>query len=154
MPPSIPSVKTNAFNMSQQLLGQLALAINSTRVISGTLGGAAALQVGSRVLLDSAVVTPGVVRFLPCPDATPAFGVIIYSVQEDLIQPGDTLEVAFCGFQCIVEFGSTTLIPGTEVGLAAGFLVQSGGANAPMGLLIDYVQQSTAGRVIIGWQPC
>ena len=154
MPASLPQVQTNAFNMSQSLLGQLALAINSTRVISGTLGGAAAVQVGSRVILDNTVVTPGVVRFLPCPDASPAFGTVIYTVQEDLIQPGDTMEVAFCGFQCIIEFGNTTLVPGTLVGLLAGFLVTAGGGSAQMGLLIDYVQQSTAGRVILGWTPC
>lgn len=154
MPAIIPTIKTNAFNMSQSLLGQLALAINSTRVITGTLGGNAAVQVGSRVKLDNTVTTPGVVRFLPCADATPAFGVVLYTVQEDLIQPGDEMEVAFCGFQCIIEFGNTTIVPGTQVGLLAGFLVVSGGGSAPMGLLIDYVQQSTAGRVIIGWSAC
>ena len=36
---SVPQVSTNEFNNSQTLLGQLALAINSNRVVSGTLGG-------------------------------------------------------------------------------------------------------------------
>jgi hypothetical protein len=148
---SVPQVSTNEFNNSQTLLGQLALAINSNRVVAGTLGGAATAQVGSRVSIDTTVTTPGVVRFLPCADATPAFGVIIWTPQEGTINPGDNIEVAFVGGNCMTQVGSTTLTPGTLVGLSNGFLVTQSGSNAQMGILIDYVTNSTAGRVILGW---
>lgn len=151
---SIPTIKTNTFNNSQTLLGQLALAINSTRVVSGTLGGVTALQVGSRVKLDSTVTTPGVCRFVAAADNEAAFGVIIYSVQEDLIQPGDNCEVAFAGGQCITEIASTTLTPGTPVGMSSGFLAAVSGGSVQMGLLLDYVTISTPGRVLIGWTAC
>jgi hypothetical protein len=149
--PSVPQVSTNAFNNSATLLGQLALAINSTRVVAGVVGGSVALQVGARVLLDTTVTTPGICRFLPCPDATPAFGVIIFSPQEDLINVGDTCEVAFVGGNCMTQVGSTTLTPGTLVALSSGFLVAQDGGHYQMGILIDYVTNSTAGRVILGW---
>lgn len=151
MPPSIPQVSTNSFNNSQTLLGQLALAINSTRVVAGVLGGSVPAQVGTRVSLDTTVTTPGVCRFLPCADATPAFGVIVFSPQEDSIAVGDTCEVAFVGGNCMTQIGSTTLTPGTLVGLSSGFLVLQDGSHSQMGILIDYVTISTAGRVILGW---
>lgn len=152
--PSVPQVSTNSFNNQQTFLGELALAINQTKVVSGVLGGNSALQVGSRVKLDNTVVTPGVVRFVAAADNEAAFGVIVFSPQEDTINVGDTCEVAFAGGQCMTMVGSTTLTPGTLVGLSSGFLVQTDGAHAQMGMLIDYVQISTPGRVILGWQPC
>ena len=151
--PSVPQVSTNAFNNSATLLGQLALAINSTRVVAGVVGGATALQVGTRVVLDSTVTTPGIIRFLACVDANPAFGVIIFSPQEDLINPGDTCEVAFVGGNCMTQVGAGTLTPGTLVGLSNGFLVTQDGSHYQMGILIDYVTVSTSGRVILGWTP-
>lgn len=153
MSASVPQLSTNSFDNSAVLLGQLAQAINSTRTITGTLGGSSAVGVGTRVLLDTTVTTPGVVKFLPCPDATPAFGVIIYTPQEGTINPGDQCEVSYSAGNCIVQVGNGTLTPGTTVGLASGFLVANDGSHAQMGLLIDYVTQSTAGRVLIGWSP-
>ena len=153
MPPAIPKVTTNAFNNSATLLGQLALAINSNRVVAGVVGGSVALQVGTRVLLDTTVTTPGVIRFLPCADNVAAFGVIVFSPQEDVINVGDSCEVAFVGGNCMTQVGSTTLTPGTLVGLSSGFLITAGGGNYQMGMLIDYVTQSTSGRVILGWSP-
>lgn len=154
MPPQVPQVSTNAFNNFQTLLGELALAINNTRVVSGTLGGNAAVSVGTRVKLDNTVITPGVIRFVPAADNEPAFGAIIRSPQEGTVNPGDNIEVAFSGGMCMTFVGSTTLTPGATVGLSSGFLAASGGGVTQMGLLLDYVVQSSPGRVIIGFVAC
>ena len=155
MAASDPTLALNTFSpIGQTLLGQLANAINSTKVVSGTVGGSVSIAPGSRVKLDSTVTTPGVVRFVPAADNEAAFGVAIYTVQEGTFAVGDNIEVAYSGGACIVEVGNSTLTPGTLVGLAAGFLTTQSGSNVQMGILLDYVTQSSAGRVLIGWTAC
>lgn len=151
MPPAVPKVSTNAFNNSQTLLGQLAQAINQTKVLAGIFNGGAAVNPGTRVKIDSTVTTPGVVKFLPAADNEGAFGVIISTPQAGQISPGDNCEVAFQGSQCITEVASGTLTPGTPVAMSSGYLAAVDGTHLQMGLLIDYVTISTPGRVIIGW---
>ena len=152
MPPSVPSLSTNSFNNSQTLLGQLAQAINNTRILGAILGGSDTLQVGARVKIDTTVTTPGVVKVIAAADNEAAFGVLIYTPQKDSIAPGDNCEVAFAGGACVIEVGGATLTPGSLVGLSSGFLVATDGTHNQMGLLLDYVTESTPGRVIVGWQ--
>ncbi len=150
---TVPPVVSNAFNNYQTFLGRLALAINNSRVLAGKWNGAGTATVGDRVLLDSTVQQAGVCKFLPCADNVPAFGVIIGTVREDTINPGDDIEVAFVGGQAMTQIAGATLTPGTPVARNAGFLAPVDGTHVQMGLLIDYVTDSNPGRVILGWSP-
>lgn len=150
---AIPQVSTNVFSNQQTLLGRLALSINNSRVVAGKWNGSGTALVGDRVLIDGTVTTPGIVKFLACADNAAAFGVIIGTVREDTIQPGDDIEVAFVGGQAMTQIASGTLIPGTPVARGNGFLVAVDGTHLQMGLLIDYCTDSQPGRVILGWSP-
>lgn len=152
--PSVPQVSTNSFDNSASFLGGLALAINSSRVVTGIFNGEDPVAVGSRVKIDSTVTTSGVIKFVPADDNEAAFGCIVQSPQEGETNPGDTIEVAFSGGQCMTQVGGATLTPGTPVAMSAGFLAAVDGTHLQMGLLLDYVTVSTPGRVLLGWVPC
>lgn len=149
--PNNPSFSTNAFNNTNPARGALAESITKSGVVTGIFTGTGPAFAGDRVKLDNTVTTPGFVGFVAAADDEAAFGVIKFNVKQDQFNQGDTVEVVFQGGQAVYQIGSTTLVPGTLVGMSSGFLVQQDGTHAQMGILIDYVLVSTPGRVIIGW---
>lgn len=161
MPPFVPSFQTDQFDNTNPARGDLSEAIAKSGVLAGVLT-AGTLHAGDRVKLDSTVTTPGFIGFVAAADNEVAFGVIKRTVKQATFiattDPGgseDTnkVEVAFAGGQAVYEVGGTTLTPGTPVAMSSGFLAAVDGTHLQMGLLIDYVTQSSVGRVIIGWEP-
>lgn len=157
MPPFVPSYQTDQFDNSNPARGDLSEAIAKSEVLAGVLT-AGTLFAGDRVKIDTTVTTPGFVGFVAAADNEAAFGVIKKTVKQVTFIAGneDTnkVEVAFAGGQAVYEVGGTTLTPGTPVAMSSGFLAPVDGTHLQMGLLIDYVTQSTIGRVILGWVPC
>ena len=83
-----------------------------------------------------------------------AFGVAKRTSKAATFNAGDEMEVSVMGGPVVNEVSGTTLTPGTPVAMGAGFLVAVDGTHLQMGLLIDYVLQSSLGRVILGWVAC
>lgn len=153
MPPFVPTFNTDSFDNSTPARGDLSEAITRSGVLAGILSSGTVLA-GDRVKLDSAITTPGIVGFVAALDSEAAFGVVKRTSKQTTFVAGneDTnkLEVAFLGGPCVYEVGSTTLTPGTPVAMSTGFLAVVDGTHLKVGLLIDYVVQSSMGRVIIG----
>ena len=151
---TVPQFQTDQFDNSNPARGDLSEAITRSGVLAGVLMSGT-LYAGDRVKLDSSITTPGFVGFVAAADNEAAFGVIKRTPKQTTFVAGneDTnkLEVAFAGSQCVYEVGGTTLTPGTPVAMSSGFLAAVDGSHLQMGLLIDYVIQSSIGRVIIGW---
>ena len=152
--PTVPQVQTNQFDNSNPARGDLSEAITRSQVLAGILT-AGTVVAGDRVKLDSAITDPGFIGFVAAADNEVAFGVVKRTPKQTTFVAGneDTnkLEVAFSGGQVMYQVGSTTLTPGTKVSLDAGFLAVVDGTHLQMGLLIDFVADSTIGRVIIGF---
>lgn len=154
MPPSIPTFSPDQFDNSTPARGDLSMAISQTRILPGILTSGQ-VQAGDRVKIDTTVTTPGLVGFVAADDDEAAFGVVKRTVKQTIFTAGneDTnkLEVTFSGGPCVYEVGGSTLTPGTPVAMSSGFLAAVDGSHVQMGLLIDYVVQSSMGRVIMGW---
>lgn len=150
MPPSLPQFQADQFDQ-QPAKGDLDLAITRSGVVTGAVGGASTLYAGNRVKLDSTVTAPGTVAFVAAADNEAAFGVIKRTPKQSSFAPGDHVEVTFNGGPVVYECGSATLTPGTPVAMSSGFLAAVDGTHLQMGLLLDYVVQSSMGRVITGF---
>lgn len=151
MPPFVPGVQIDQFDNSNPARGDVADAITRSGVLAGIVGGASNLLAGDRVKLDSTVTAPGYIRFVAAADNEAAFGIIKRTAKAATFAPGDSVEVCFQGGQAVYEVGATTLAPGSLVGMSSGFLVLADGTHSQIGMLLDYVLQSTLGRVIVGW---
>lgn len=151
--PTLPVFQTDQFNNENPARGDMADGISQTRVLAGILTSGTA-QAGDRVKIDSTVTVPGMVGFVKAADNEAAFGVIKNTRKTTLFDSAseDTnkIEVAFQGGPVLYQCGAGTLTPGSDVALSSGFLVAPDGTHIKVGLLIDYVQLNTMGRVITG----
>lgn len=157
MPPFVPSQSPDSFDNSNPARGDLSEAITKSGVLAGILTSGT-VTAGDRVKLDNTITAPGFVGFVPAADNEAAFGTVKRTPKQATFISGneDTnkLEVCFAGGQCQYQVGSTTLTPGTPVAMSSGFLAAVDGTHLQMGLLIDFVTQSSVGRVILGWVAC
>lgn len=153
---TVPPFYTDQFNQ-QPARGDLSMAISQTRILPGVLTSGTVVA-GDRVKIDTSVTTPGLVGFVAAADNEAAFGVVKRTAKQTTFTAGneDTnkLEVTFQGGPCVYEVAGSTLQPGTPVAMSSGFLAAVDGAHLQMGLLIDYVTDSTFGRVIMGFVAC
>lgn len=152
MTASLPQFQTDQFAQIAAK-GDQDLAITRSGVIAGVLAGAS-VTAGTRVKLDNSVTTPGVPVFVAAADNEAAFGVVKRTAKATTFVAGDGIEVMHLGGPAVYEVSNATFAPGTLVAMGSGFLVAVDGTHLQMGILIDYVVQSSTGRVILGWQPC
>lgn len=154
---NVPQMSTNVFGPdSSPMRGDLADAISGKGLLAGILSqGVGVLNAGDRVKLDSTNTTPGLLSFVAAADNEAAFGVLKRVAKQTAFDSSDEtknrVEVAYQGGPIMYEVGGGTLTPGASVGMSAGFLVAADGGHSAMGLLIDFVAQSTVGRVILGF---
>jgi hypothetical protein len=155
---TVPQMSTNPFGPANPMVGDVSESITASGILAGVLTAGSA-KAGDRVKLDSTITIPGYIGFVPAADDEAAFGVIKRTAKntsyKSVAAGGDEttnkVEVVFSGGQCVYQPSGATLTPGTLVAKAAGFLAAVDGTHLQMGLLIDYVVQSSIGRVIIGW---